>query len=179
MITNGFKIIRIAREKDMLSSESFTELSFLNVLELGYALRCVRRTINYFVVQPKGVISGRRMITRPGVNRWRGMGVDLLTSRNRSDDAGAGYPCIGFERFPLSPFPARGLFYYNISFAPTRKNHRPVVGKWRSEVIFLATTITTRNYVIRTINNSRDLSIRNGFQKLSRYDMRDAVFAED
>lgn len=47
---------------------------------------------------------------------------------------------------------------------------------WESEdVIFLVTVIATRNYVIHMINNSRDLSVRNGFQKLSRYNARDAA----
>lgn len=51
---------------------------------------------------------------------------------------------------------------------------------WESEdVIFLATIITTRNYVIRTINNSRDLNIRNGFLKLFRYTTYATLLAEE
>lgn len=93
------------------------------------------------------------------------MGVDLLISRNRSDDAGAEYPFIGFKhRFPLSRTRDR-YYYYNISFAPTRKNHRPIASKW-GQVIFpmIIITMLLCNYIIYMINNFRDYNIRNGFR---------------
>ena len=46
---------------------------------------------------------------------------------------------------------------------------------WESEDVIFLVTITTRNYVIRTINNSCDLNIRNGFLKLFRYNVCDAT----
>lgn len=88
------------------------------------------------------------------------MGVDLLISRNRSDDAGAGYSCIGFERrFPLSRVIVifRSLLRMYVHTYEKKKILDPRANEHK-RIIFPRVNPSSPNatYVIRVINGSRE-----------------------
>lgn len=71
--------------------------------------------------------------------------------------------------------PARGRRYYNISFAPTRENHR-TSGKVNASFFTRDRHRNVTRCITHVINGSRDCGIRNGFQK-SLISSRNDVYA--